>query len=350
MLSRVATLCLAILAGQAEGAGSLEALRGAAATARDEVGRLKADQLAHRAELSELSTRIEVLKARAKGRLLRGSELDAALKKSQELSGVLTGLARQVSSSQAELDAASLALFDGLLQEMTNLRGVLDHETDRAARRGLLTRLRELKVEREVVRLSLPPTEVPSIDRLKPTDDPDELLEQADLLRDNQEKVAKELKTLEVRIEQRRKEADLDRRVARFLDEESMFDDQDRRLRVERTTVTARTESAGPTSAGGAPSSNGPGSSPTRVGPDVAPGSEYGGTAVQSAGASDFAWQSYKTTTGSDANPQPAGARALDVGDEGLARLEQERAKLKALSEELARKAAALEQQASQLR
>ena len=84
----------------------------------------------------------------------------------------------------------------------------------------------------------LPAAKLPTLDTVRPSDDPEELLEQADLLRDNEEKLRRELKTLEARIAERRDEAELDRRVQRFMGEESMFDDSDRRLRVQRTVTT----------------------------------------------------------------------------------------------------------------
>lgn len=345
MLSRAATLCFLFFLGTpAWGAGSLDALREAARSGRDVLNRVKAEQLNRRSELSVLSQKIERLKTSTKGRLLRGSELDAALKKSQELSATLTELARVASARQADSDKASLTLLDALTQELTRLRGELDRQTERPARRAILARLRQLRVEREAVRASLPTARLPALEALKPTDDPEELLEQADLLRDNQEKVAKELKGLDRRIAERRQEVELDRRLKNFLDEESMFDDQDRRLRVERiTSSTVGQPPPGGTGPVGSPS-------PTPSFTDFAPGSQYPVTSDEK--ASDMAASPPADTpnrgpvevvSGTNARSVVENARPLDVDHDDLGRLEQERARLKGFGEELGRQAAALE-------
>ena len=103
--------CL-LLASPAFGAGSLDALRAGSRSVRDQVSQLRAEQLNKRSELSVLSSRIEELKGKSKGRLLPGGELDTALKASQELSGALTDLAQQVSARETELEAANLALLE----------------------------------------------------------------------------------------------------------------------------------------------------------------------------------------------------------------------------------------------
>jgi len=223
MKLRAALLCLTLLASQAWSATGVEAMRANSAGLRSQVSQLRGEQLSKRNELSTLSGRIEALKSQSKGALLPGSELDQSLKRSQELSGTLTDLAQRLSTREAELESANLALLDGLSAELTRLRGEFDRQTDRAARKTLIDQMRRLRAERESVRAALPAAKLPTLDTLKQTDDPEELLEQADLLRDNEEKVRRELKALDARITQRRDEVELDRRVQRFMGEESML-------------------------------------------------------------------------------------------------------------------------------
>jgi hypothetical protein len=344
------TLALA-MATSAFGAGSLEAVRSAARAARDQVSQLRAAQLAQRNELSGLSQRIEQLKAAQKGALTAGSELDVALKHSQELSGVLSGLAQQVSSREVELEAANLALLDALTGELSRLRADFDRQGDRAVRRGLIDQMKKLRVEREALRATLPAAKLPQLDTLKPSDDPEELLEQADLLRDNQEKLQKELKAVEARIAERKQEAELDRRVQRFMGEESMFDDQDRRLRVQRSTTFA---GASTTNGAGAPSPSAP------VGPDSAGSPSAGtlgafdtsrGSATPQQGGLDNSGGGVRVISGSDARPQLGGARPVAEGDDDhLEDLEVERLKLRSLADELKQKADELERRANQLK
>jgi prefoldin subunit 5 len=342
--------CL-LLAFPAFGAGSLDAMRATSRQVREQVSALKAEQLKKRSELSVLSERIETLKSQSKGRLLPGGELDAALKASQELSGSLTDLAQQASARETELEAANLALLDGLSGELNRLRNDFDRQTDRAKRKALIDQMRKLRVERDALRATLPAAKLPTLDGVKPSDDPEELLEQADLLRDNEEKLAKELKVLEARIAERREEAELDRRVQRFLGEESMFDDQDRRLRVQRTTATQT--DAPPVSSGGPP--KGSEFNASAAPQDVAGGGAPGTAADRSPMAptlNGLDKGGVSITSGSDARPQVGSANPNTVatGDEDLDELEVERAKLKGMADELKRTAQALERRASQLR
>ena len=64
------------------------------------------------------------------------------------------------------------------------------------------------------------------------SDDPAELLEQADAVRDAEDKVRQRMEQLQTRIHELKDERDLDRRMNDFLGEESIFDEQDRRLRL----------------------------------------------------------------------------------------------------------------------
>ncbi len=331
---RAVAVALLVFALPALGGGSIDALRSTQRSARERVSALKADQLARRSELSTVSQRIEQLKAVSKGKLLPGGELDAALKHSQELSGVLSALAGQVSAQETELESANLALLEGLTQELSRLRADFDRQSDRAVRATLISQMKALRAEREAIRATLPATKVPSLDGLKPSDDPETLLEQADLLRDNEEKLQKELKALEVRIGERRQEADLDRRVQRFMGEESLFDDHDRRLRVQRTTALEAAPSAF-----GTPRVNDSAGSPPGPGRDLA---------TQAAGAFDSS--GVKVTNGRDARPAVGGAGALSSNDDDVAQLERERAKLKVLGDQLRQKAVELEKRAAELK
>lgn len=362
----ILTACL--LAFPTWAAGSLDALRSGSRGAREQVTALRAEQLRQRSELSTLSSQIETLKAASKGKLLPGGELDSALKRSQELSGVLSTLAQQVSGREAELENANMALLDGLSSELTRLRAEFDRQSDRAVRKGLIDQLRKLRAERDALRATLPSAKLPTLDAVRPSDDPEELLEQADLLRDNEEKLRRELKTLEARIAERRDEVELDRRVQRFMGEESMFDDSDRRLRVQRTVTTPGTaptaaladpknEAAAPpagttadTTAGSGGAFNSPALGAQSLGgaapsaPDSRAANE--GTSINTGLDSS----SIRVTNASDARVQVGGARTISGGDDDLEDLEVERLRLQGLAGQLKQKADELQQRASQLK
>ena len=371
-LSAVLLTCL--LAFPAWAAGSLDALRSGSRGAREQVTMLRAQQLKQRSELSTLSSQIETLKAASKGKLLPGSELDSALKHSQELSGSLGDLSQQLAGRETELESANLALLDGLSSELARLRAEFDRQSDRDARKGLIDPMRKLRAERDALRQTLPAAKIPTLDAVRPSDDPEELLEQADLLRDNEEKLRRELKTLETRIAERREEVELDRRVQRFMGEESMFDDGDRRLRVQRTVTTPATA---PTASLNEPKSEtgGMAAPPAGTTADTTAGSVGAGFnntgpgafGAQSLGAggplapanrssdgtsfnTGLDSSSIRVTTASDSRVQVGGTRAVSGGDDDLDDLEVERVRLKGLAGQLKAKADELQKRASQLK
>lgn len=365
-----------LLGGAVWAAGALDAQRSAVKAGREQVTSLRAEQLSKRSELSKVSSRIEALKATQQGALLPGSELDAALKTSQELSTSLTTLAQQLSSRDSELESAQLALLDGLSQELSRLRAEFDRQTDRGARKATIEKMKSVRQERESIRAALPATRLPSMDALRPSDDPETLLEQADLLRDREEKLEKELKAVEQRLAEKKEEAELDRRVQRFMGEEALFDDQDRRLRLQRVQETGETRLQAPTGPGetGAKTSLSDTSAATPsagtpMGGTAGPGGSNGmggtgstgytggtqspppnsPTAPNITGSADSS--SVKMTTHSETRPLFGGGGTIATGDEDETNdLEVQRNRIKSLADELKKKAAELEKKAAQLK
>lgn len=385
---RSLALTLVLLAAPAFSASQLEAVRASAGSARKAVNGVRADQTARRQELNALSARIETLKAQSAGKLLPGGELDAALKQSQALSDQLTGLAQALTARETELETANLALLNELSAELGRLRADFDRQTERQARIIIIKRLREARAEREQVRAALPASRVPAMLTVKPSDDPEDLLEQADLMRDREDQVRKQLKQLETRIAERKDERDLDRRVNQFLGEESFFDDSDRRLRVRREVTTTLSDAKAETPAAGFSADPGTaaGKTPTtrnQVGVPYDSSSDVFGAApslgamgaaapadssrtneTQTAqptnpspppagagGSAGDAQPTVKVSQGSDARPAVSNVKRIAGGeDEDLEDLEIQRAKLKGLAEELKLKARQLEKKAAELR
>jgi hypothetical protein len=318
----------------ARAADALEAARAQVATAQAEADLLQAAQQAPREELAALGRRIERLKA-APGRLLPGGELDASLKRSQELSLALTELARRLTERTAAAEAARLALLDGLGRALTEEREAFERQPAREVRVAGIARMRALRAEREAVRTRLPGARLPAVGALRASDDPEELLAQAEQLRDGQERAQRELQVVVVRLAERRQEAELDRRVQRFLGEESMFDDRDRRLRVQRGGDRSVSLSGGMQPGGTA----GPGTGLA------------GGAGVPAAAAPDSAPSpgTPQVVSAVDARPEPGAGTELAFGDDGVAALEKQREALERLARELGGRASELERRASQL-
>ncbi|HEX8700268.1 MAG TPA: TetR family transcriptional regulator [Myxococcaceae bacterium] len=349
-------LCL-LLGAPVWAASELEATRAKAQVARTQVRTLRERQQALRGELNGLAERIETLKAQQQGKLTTGPELEQALRRSQELSGELTGLAQQVAGAEGESERAHLALHAALSEDLSRVHTAWDAAQGREERARLLTRMRELRAEREAVRAALPASRMPALSRTEASDDPEDLLEQADALRDTEDKVRQRLGALKARITEVREERALERRMNDFLGEESMFDDQDRRLRLravgeQRFAVDSSTAprtgvpvlNDGPSAGGGV--SRPPGTPETVDPPDI-PGLPDDGTTTGGGGGTNTPLpQPLTTARASDRRPQVGATRAqqLAAGDfDDLASLEAEAKRLESLARELESRAKALE-------
>ncbi|OJH34435.1 TetR family transcriptional regulator [Cystobacter ferrugineus] len=350
-------------------ASGLDLPRTQAQEARARVRELREHQQVLRAELNTLAGRIEQLKAGQKGRLVTGSELEQALQRSQELSGQLTGLAQSLAGAESEAERRHLALHTALSEELERVRAAWDATNDRRARAGLLERMRTLRAERDAVRTALPPSQVPALPGAATSDDAEDLLEQADALRDTEDKVNQRLQALRARLTEVREERELERRMSDFLGEESMFDEQDRHLRlsVDATTrnisVSATPRSGGsPTlvsrdeaygngaGAGGAapPPSGGSVDYPSDPAAPPSPGQPTAPSAPNSNGTPPTT--SYRAT---DNRPQVGTVRAQVLASdfpEDVRGLEQEAARLESLARELDSRADSLERRARELR
>jgi hypothetical protein len=208
-------------------------------------------------------------------------------------------------------------------------------------------------------------------------------------MRDREDQVRKQLKSLEVRIAERKDERDLDRRVNQFLGEESFFDDSDRRLRGRREVTipadakTTETQAAGFTADTGGAANKSP-TSRSQVGvpydsaSDLFGGNTSGDFATMGAAApaentrtepapppsdpvspqvggaapgNEGTAATVKVSQGSDARVVINPIKRLAGGeDEDLEDLEIQRAKLKGLAEELKVRAKQLERKAAELR
>lgn len=342
-LRPLALLLSLLLAMPGQAASGLEAVRGKAQSARAETRSLRGQQQALRDELNGLAARIETLKARRQGRLMTGTELEDALRRSQELSGQLTGLAQAVVAAEGEAERAHLTLHAALSDELTRLLAAWEGTTDRSQREKLLEAVRSVRAEREAIRAALPASQVPSLDKATAGgDDPEDLLAQADTLRDTRDKVRERLKALRGRITEVREERDLERRMNDFLGEESMFDDQDRRLRMRMGSDRAlQVERSVPGPNGPAFQADSPASEPP---PNVGGRPDEGGD--------PFPPPTPLSARAADRRPQVETQRAQDLASGGpvdLTALEAEAARLETLARELEGRATKLERRAQEM-
>ncbi len=351
----------------------LAAARADAAEARASMGAIRTQQMSKRQTLNQLATRIETLKAKAKGKLLKGSELDVALKESQTLSDALSELARTLASKEAASERAQAALLESLSTELTAQRSQFDTQTDRDQRKALIASMRSLRSEREQVRASLPSSALPNVEEAPATnDDPEALLELADAMRDDEDKVQRKLAQLEVRIKEAKEERALDQRMRQFMNEDALFDEQDRRLRVRRE-VTLDVQGAAPneSTADKALPKLPVEQVPVPSGGNPMPSASFNDSSAQGARSMEAMQPPQKPEvrssytvggTGSPTQPRTETQQAADnkpvVGaaalagsdDDDLEELEVQRKKLKGLADQLKMRALELEKKAKALK
>lgn len=317
-------VALLIVEVAAQAATPIDAARAEVARTGTQARELKTRQGTLKQELDQLGARIEALKAQQRGSLLTGGELESSLRTSQELSAQLTELASQIQFSEEHAGQASLALMSALSDELNRLRAQWEQAPSSDERRQLLTQLRPLRAERDRLRAALPAAGLPTLSPAT-SDDPEDLLEQADALRDSEDKVRKRLSALQARISEAREERELDRRMNEFAGQASLFDEDDRRLRLGQdphATVFGSRE----------------------VVADMASGPMAGPSAPTATGT--------RTGTSNEARaPDGMGRGGIAAGPaEELAQLEAERAQLQKLAEQLKAKAQELEAKARELK
>ncbi len=312
MTSVVRILLLAsIAASPALAKTALDDLRASASESRQRVADLRARQSTLKKQLDDLAPRIERLKEQSG--LLPGNELKSRLRRSQELSGQLTEVAQSLAAAEVEAQRRSSELVGVLSAELQRLETAWDQSKSRQDRERLLVQLRALQAEREQVRASMPVRTVPSIEPSRVTEEPEALLQQVDSLRDAEDKVRQQLRAVETRIGEVRDEQALDRRMMDFMNEQSLFEDQDRRFRQPESSAGASPSRS--TTSGSVPST-GSSSAP----PDVRPAE--------------------KPPQVDNARPRP-----LEPGDT-LESLESQRDKLQGMAQQLHERAQQLEQRA----
>lgn len=229
MSLRAALLAVLLAAPGAFAAPAVDEARAALERQRTEAATLREQQHALRLELNGVGDRIAQLKAASRGSLLRQNELDQALKRSQALSEQLTALSARIAQADAGATRAQQAVVGALSAELQQLREQFEKTQDRDRRRELITRMRAVRTERERFEAALPRTSAPTLSA-GASDDPEELLEQADALRDSRDKVNKRLEAVRRRVHELRREQELDERMSEFVKQESLFDEHDRRL------------------------------------------------------------------------------------------------------------------------
>lgn len=330
---------LLLVAAPARAATALDTLRANARAGHAEVTALRERQAAQHAELNEVSQTVAALKTQRRRGLPTGADLTRALQRTQELSGELGKLARDLSDAEMRAERADLTLLDGLGSELAVTQQRWETSPSRTERQSLLATLRTLRAERrrilDATGQNVPRPEIPDVSADASSEDPADLLEQSDALRDSEDKARERLKLLDTRIAELRQERDLDRRMNEFVGDDQLFDEQTRRLRVTRN-ADGTFSAAGSSTAPSADVEAASGPARASAGPSFAsgPGPDNASPAPR---ASDHPTPSTTLLTGHGS-----------AGDERA--LTAEREKLRRLAEDLEARAKAIEARAKSLR
>jgi hypothetical protein len=338
---RPSTLLVLLLGlAPAAGAATLAEAEQASASARQGLSSLRTRQQAARGELATVARQVEAAKAARAGEagVLPGSEFERLLQRSQELSNQLTQLAQQLAAGEAQARATDEALLAALNAEVEQLRARAA-TASRAERPAVLGRLRSLREAQMRVTARLPPASVPAL-QTRSSEDPEELLEQADALRDGEDKVRAQLQRVQQRLEQARAARELDRRMGDFARDDALFDDSDRRFRMRRELVSEQPVRAdSPAQPGGVEATNA-----------AAPSSFDSAPAAPNAPSSPTV-PTTSTVTAQDSLPQVGRTQSGQptFEEEDVSLLEAEAKRLRRQAEDLSSRAGALEKKAASL-
>ncbi len=198
------------------------------------------DAMARRHE--QMASEIKRLKSSSdSGDLLPDFRLQKLLRRSQELSASLTLLNRELEalkqSRNDRLEQLVLA-YDKLVEQTA--RQVRSVEGQR--RIDLLGVLASARKEREAVRrLLMPGAQAPramDADWLLASEDPEELSERADAVRDEQDRLRRDLARLDRRIAELKSDRRLDQEMHDFITDQEIFNEGSRILVLPRNSTT----------------------------------------------------------------------------------------------------------------
>ena len=322
MFGLASVLAIAALSGEPQlDSSTLERRRADAAEAFRRLSELRAEETVARQQLEALAAEIAQTKAQAKANLLPTRQLPELLRRSQQLSSRVTDLASKVASQEAEVQRRNDQLLVALSQQISRSRQAWEASKSPEDKAALMRTMRSLRAEQEQVRAMLQPRSAPSFAGTPTSEVPEDLLEQADAARDAEDKVKRQLASVDARIADAREQRDLERRMGEFLSDQSLLDERDLRLRGSGSTANAPTSATKP----GDSSPSLPGQPP-----------QSGGSSV---------W--------SDAvrrDPASLQNQAASQGEEPLEALVLERRRLEALAGQLELQAKALEERARTLK
>lgn len=218
----------------------LEARRTGLRSARLQLEAIAAERQALEARHGDLNRRIEALKAEhlARDPLWSSPALEALLRDSQELSERLARKAEEERQANQRVLEQRELLGSALDREIGRLHAAWDGCGSAEQCKALVPQLRALHAERRALHRPSPmPRGQGMLPKLsaRDADDPGVLLEMADAFLDGEDKLRREERALARHIEQLENEQELERRLSALMEEESLFDESERRISLSRS-------------------------------------------------------------------------------------------------------------------
>ena len=178
------------------------------------------------------------------GKILPDLELGRMLAQSRDLSERLAELGRQINQLESEKRNTRQGLLDLYERLVERLAGQA-RQSQGERRGGLLALLQRVRAERDALRDN--PADAPlRPDRLfeeslLASDDPEELSESADAVRDEQDRLRRELLRLDRAVAQQQADRRLEMEMRDFLSERSVFGEESRTLKLGSSSPAGKT-------------------------------------------------------------------------------------------------------------
>ena len=250
VMSPAALIALTLLAA---GPAGVEDLRTQRLQAEQRQASVEAQLGEQQTTLETVSKRIDDLKSRRQSSaspFVPGG-LEDLLKQSQALSQTLAELRAQAASARTDDEAARSELARAIDSRLATDRAALSTPSPSA---NLVSEIHTLETERASLAtpMGVANTNPAAVHFNGRTDDPRELRERADALRDRADKLAKEQARVVARIQELRDQAELDRQLSSTSRQDALFDESDAKVVVQRQIPSATPATPAISASGGA--------------------------------------------------------------------------------------------------
>jgi uncharacterized protein YoxC len=193
-------------------------------------------------KLNVLAEKIKDAKSDSSSKILPQLALQNMLQESQTLSDALLEINRKIKSKK-ETRRSLLTQLVQAYDIAIKLTARKITKTKGNQQKELIAHLNQLRTERHLVRKQFAPDHrsQPPLDHedLLKSEDPEELIERADAVKDEQDKLRRRLQAIDKRVAELAAESRLKRQLGNFLDDQTLFGEESRTLQFSRDNPAA---------------------------------------------------------------------------------------------------------------